>query len=175
MIPIEAKLIASGIGLVLLFVAFGVYRHSLIAEGEAKILASNTKQAAALQKQADQITAEWKGRADLAEHNHDAELSDLLAYRESHPLTGASELCKQSPGSPGHLPATAGGNRGHDGGSATPDLQSVPKGNPDVASNRVQMLELLGARADQISASRREWQQRELGMAARVDTAEVNP
>lgn len=156
MIPIEAKLIASGIGLVLLFVAFGFYRHSLIAEGEQRVRDTNTKQAAALQKQADQITSEWKGRADLAEHIHDAELSDLLAYRESHPI---GKLCLDTPGSPGYLPPAAPTHPRDAGTSTQPStVQRVHAGNTDVPSNRAQMLDALATRADQLSAALREWQ-----------------
>lgn len=159
MIPIPFKVYASVAAAILFGILFAWYRHSLISEGEAKILAANSKQAAALQQQADEITADWKVRADTAEHLHDTEITDLRAYRDAHPITGASELCKQSPSGQGHLSATTAPNRGHAAGapSATVGVD-VSTGNPDVATNRIQMLDDFAAILDTADARLREWQ-----------------
>lgn len=84
------------------------------------------------------------------DHSHDQELADLRAYRDAHPLT-AIRLChsQRLPERPAEgLPS-----------APTGDVQPVPAGDnglreqsgPDIS----ELLDLLGKRADEVSAGLR--------------------
>lgn len=89
------------------------------------------------------------------DHTHDQELSDLRAYRASHPVQPV-RLCQ-----PARVPIAAP----RQPGAATGDLQPVsagdsqlrPEPGPDISG----MLELLSIRADEVSAGLRRRQELE--------------
>jgi hypothetical protein len=137
--------------------AGGVYLHHEIYESGVKA------EVAKVEKQAAKETAALQVKATAAEHSHDAEIADLQAYRTAHPEQSV-QLCLNTaaPVRP-EISAESGASGA---GSAASGIQQVPardsgsgqgRAGPDIGG----MLELLAARADQVSAQVREFQARE--------------
>jgi hypothetical protein len=133
-IPLRLYLYA---GLAALLVAgFFWYRHTLIVEGEAKIIA------------ADRAAAERQARADeaklaTARTEHEKELAQIAAAQFDAGRT--SVVCYSS--RPVRPPAVSGG------GSPAPAVVSGP---PEVHPDITGLLFLLAKRADKLSADARE-------------------
>lgn len=130
------------LGVVAAIVGFGV--HHIYAKGEQAELAKLTAKA-----EAD--TRKLQAQVALAEHSHDQELSDLTAYRVSHPDTLSVCLdssVRTAPAAPRRVGAPAG------------SVQPVPtrdsgSGQGAAGPNIFPMLDALAARADEVSAELR--------------------
>lgn len=144
-----------------LVIAGGIYlfcQHLIVvgtsqerARWEAKL--KDAEQKAAIE------TARLTERAAIAEKARAIELTELDSYRASHPLHG--RLCQPSgggvPGSAAPKPVDAGTSAAAAGFLAMPEGHSGTEGG---RADQQYLLDLLAARADQVSAGLREWQSR---------------
>jgi hypothetical protein len=154
-------------GLIAVILAGGTwYHHKLITEGVADQLAADTVASDRLQAEAAKQTADLQARATAAEQAYDKEQNDDAAYRSAHPIqpvrlclgapqtggrsvpqAGAAVAGNASPGAAAtNVPNLPGANSGSGGGASGPDISA--------------MLQLLAARADNVSAVLREYQTR---------------
>ena len=143
--------------LLVAFIAFGVYeRHHLIAEGQQHELAALKTSSEQLQKQTAAQTATLQAKATMAEQAYDKEVNSLGALPA--PVV---RLCVNS-GSHPIVPAGGGRVAGNaPAGAAAAGVQQVPSGDPSVAGPDIGgMLTALAARADDVSATLREFQSR---------------
>jgi hypothetical protein len=143
-------------GLIVLLISFGVYeRHHLIAEGQQHELAALKLSSDKLQKQTAAQTAELQAKATMAEQAYDKEVNNL-----NNLPTPIVRLCNNATNSGRVVPKASSTIAGDgDTGPAASGVQSVPAGNsegPDIGP----MLSALAARADQVSATLREYQGR---------------
>lgn len=142
-----------------LLVGFGLYtvheRNLGAAHEVAALKASSDK----LTKETAAQTAVLQERATTAEQSYVQEQLAGAAYRDAHPV-GPVRLCLNTNSGP-IVPKATGQNPG-DASASTPagSVQQVPAGNnigPDIGP----LLSALAQRADQISATLREFQDRE--------------
>lgn len=160
LIPAPYQLLAKGIAVAAIIAGMLWYRHSLIAEGEQHIKDADAKAVAAQIIHNTEIETRAKTLAEQAGHAHDQELTDLRAYRDSHPLgpmfvsNGASHRCP--------VPAaTTAHPRDVETITSAQSVLSVSAGNTESSAIDISgMLEALAGRADQLSAQLREWQGR---------------
>jgi hypothetical protein len=148
-------------------VAGGVWywQHHLIAEGVDKQKAADAIERKALEADTAKLTAQLQAKASTAEQAYDKERNANLEYQQSHPSRPV-RLCLSTDNSGKILPqagATIAGNA--TAGTPTPNVSEVPSGNsgggagtagPDISG----MLSLLASRADDVSATLREFQTR---------------
>ncbi|HXE08332.1 MAG TPA: hypothetical protein VN612_10570 [Acidobacteriaceae bacterium] len=124
--------------------------HHLIGVGVQRQKDDDARE---LEAQRKELTA----KAETASHAHDKELLELTSYVNSHPLHGS--LCQRP-----RVPAAGSAVSFNAGaGAATWDLLPVPSGDhrSDAGEpDQLHMLDLLGRRADEVSAGLREWQGR---------------
>jgi hypothetical protein len=145
-------------------VAGGVWywQHHLIAEGIAEQKATDAIERRNLEADTAKLTAELQAKATTAEQAYDKEHAANL---ELKPI-GSVRLCVATNNSGKILPKTGGTNPGNDSArAATPNVSEVPSGNnsggpgaagPDISG----MLKIFAARADDVSAVLREFQNR---------------
>jgi hypothetical protein len=152
---LEAKVLGSVALVAILLGAFGVYTFHERAVGKATELAALQKSSAELQKQTAAQTADLKARATMAEQSYDKEHAALSNLPPVQPV----RLCLNANRSavvPGSTPKVAGDAATS---PAAGGVQPVPAGDstgPDIGP----ILSALAARADQISATLREFQSR---------------
>lgn len=146
------ELIAIAILLLALFLAVKWWDHKLYEEGIAAQQAIDQKNSAA-----DKAVLE--ARATTAEKQDAQDQANLTAFRNANPI-GAVRLCVPTPA---HLQARAPLTLGGSAVAPTPGVQQMPSGNsgsggstagPDISG----MLDLLAARADEVTAQARELQ-----------------
>lgn len=98
---------------------------------------------------------EVEKRVIETDHSHDQELADLRAYRDAHPVRPV-RLCQ-----PAAVPSAAPRQAGTLNGNVQPVSQGDSgvrsAGGPDIS----RLLDLLGGRADEVSAALRRRQQLE--------------
>lgn len=151
-------------GLIVLLIVFGIHEHhKILAEGIAEQKAADDKATAVLVANTTKQTAELQAKATMAEQAYDKEHQAIL----NQPPVQSVRLCLNAHPSNSVVPKTGGQVDGNQGIGATPvGVQQVPAGNssggsgavgPDIAG----LLNLLGARADEVSAELREDQSRE--------------
>lgn len=154
---VEAIALAAIMGLV------AWWHHATFEAGIKHQKAEDDEATASLVHAAEVQTDFYKARAERAEGAHAQETIDNDRYRAANPLHGG--LCQPAYGWQGHLPdvtATHAGNAGASPGPAA--IQPVPAGdtesggraNPDIRH----LLDLLAGRADEVSATLREFQAR---------------
>ncbi len=153
--------------LIALIVGGGLYwHHAIIEKGIADQVAADNRATALLKAETAKETADLKARADMAERAYEKEAGDNANYRSQHPV-GPVRLCSDSAhGSGPVLPEGGTANTGNAPTGPSPGpVQPLPSGNsgfragagPDIAN----LLDLLAARADETSATLREYQARE--------------
>jgi hypothetical protein len=145
-----------------LAIAFGVYTIHERHIGEAHEAAAVAKATAALEADTAKQTAELKAKAQM---EHDTYEKEILAL-SNQPAVEPVRLCHAA-GSRPIVPAASAVDAGNGAtGSAAGNVLAVPAGNsgsgqpgagPDISS----LLGLLALRADEVSASLREFQGRE--------------
>jgi hypothetical protein len=144
-----------------LLIGFGVYtvheRNLGAAHEVAALKASSDK----LTKETAAQTAALKAQATTAEQNYVSEQLAGAAYRDAHPIQPV-RLCINT--SSGSVVSASSGKKPGDAstGTGTGVVQSMSIGDssspgPDIGP----MLQALAARADQVSATLREFQARE--------------
>jgi hypothetical protein len=131
---------------------YTVHERNLGAAHEVAALKTSSDK---LQQQTAVQTAELQAKATMAEQAYDKEVNNLNSLP-----TPIVRLCNNATNS-GRVVPKAGATIAGDGdtGPAAPGIQPVPSGNsegPDIGS----MLSALAARADQVSATLREYQGR---------------
>lgn len=138
------------------------YHHHVYETGVAAVRQQDAVALAAARATAEAETTKLTQQAEEAAHAHDQELSDLRAYRDSHPVQPV-RLCFNANHSEPRVPAAAGSDASHGAaGARAADVQPVPAGDsgirpgsgPDISG----LLEALAGRADQVSAQLREYQ-----------------
>jgi hypothetical protein len=141
MLPLRLYLYA---GVAVLLLSLGLwYRHSLIAEGEARVVEADR---VAVERQREAVAAaekQWAGRLQDARTQHDAETAALLVPFPTHRV-----VCHASGGSPVPGAASVSGGGG-------PPAAVVPEDagvHPDIGP----ALGLLARRADKLAADARE-------------------
>ena len=149
-------------GLIILLIGFGVYeRHHLIAEGQQHELAALKLSSDRLQKQTAIQTAELQAKATMAEQAYDKEIASL----NNQPPSQSVRLCLNSAPRGSVVSQASGQVTGNaSAGSAAASVQRVPSGDssngprtgPDIGN----LLGLLASRADEVSATLREYQNR---------------
>ena len=141
--------------LIAILLAFGVYeRHHLITEGATHELAALKASSDRLEKKSVAETAELQAKATMAEQTHDKEIlarSNLppVSVRVCHYAGSGSVVSQSGTTQSGNAPASASAG----------NVQPVPSGDsvgPDIGP----MLGLLARRADEVSATLREFQSR---------------
>jgi hypothetical protein len=145
---------------------FGVHEHhKILAEGIAEQKAADDKATAALVAATEKQTAELQAKATQAEQAYDKQQADLANYRSSNPVQPV-RLCLDTHSGGSGVPkgsATVAGNAS--AGTAPGNVLPLPAGDssggagasgPDIGN----LLELLSARADQVSAELAEYQAR---------------
>jgi hypothetical protein len=153
---IPGKDIVYGIIIVAILAGFGAYtvheRHLGAAHEVAALRASSDK----IQADTDRQTADLKARATMAEQAYDKEHTSIAnlhvdSIRVCNPTYSRSLL----PSSAGKVAGNALERTGAAG------LQQVPEGDLEVAGPDIgPMLDALAARADEVSATLREFQSR---------------
>ena len=141
MVPLRLYLYA---GLLAALLAAGLwYRHTLIAEGEARVIAADRD---AADKQREAVAAEakkWSKTLEIARESHDAEVASVLAPFPVHRV-----VCHAS--DPGPVPGSQGVSTGTGAPAAVvPEDAGV---HPDIGP----ALGLLAKRADKLAADARE-------------------
>jgi hypothetical protein len=148
-------------------VAGGIWywQHHLVQEGintqrAADAIATRQLEAATAQK-----TADLQAQATAAKEAYEKEHFDNLNYRDSHPLQPV-RLCIATSHSGSVMPQTGVAHSGNaSSGTAAANVPAVPDGNsgggagaagPDIS----ELLGLLAAKADNVSAVLREYQKR---------------
>jgi hypothetical protein len=153
---IPGKDLAYGAIIVALLAAFGAYtiheRHIGAAHETAALKASSAK----LQAETDKKTADLQARANMAEQAYEKE--HLLTVNQPVPVV---RVCHNA--NSGSVVSNAGpakpGNEG--AGPAAGSVQPMPSGDSSVAGPDIGgMLSALAQRADEISATLREFQTR---------------
>jgi len=142
--------------------ALGVHlwERSLIRDGIVQQQQADDKALQQFKAAADKITQQLRERAEAAEKAYAQERADSIDYQAQHPITTADQLCHPYGGN-GHLPPSTGSHAGDARpGPATEPIQHLPPGDPSVSRDRLQMLSVLAARADSMSAQLRLWQTR---------------
>jgi hypothetical protein len=135
-------------------IAVGVQRQKdADAKAYAQLVIDNAKKEAVLQAKADQ-----------AEAGYEAEHSALESYRASQPLHGGLCIDKGNRG----VPAAAGPHAGNEAtGAGLATVQPLPTGDSAAIGQSDtdirHMLDILAGRADQVSATLREYQFRANG------------
>jgi hypothetical protein len=141
--------------LIVMLIAAGVYeRHHLIAEGQQHELAALKASSDRLEKQTAAQTAELKAKATMAEQAYDKEAlasinQPAVVVRMCSNTNSGTVVPSSSAAQSGA--ASAGTTSGH--------VQQMPAGDSggrDIGG----MLSLLAERADQVSATLREFQSR---------------
>lgn len=152
------------IGIIAALFAAGAYeRNHLIDEGKAHEAAALKLSSDKLQKQTAAQTADLQAKATMAEQAYEKERAASLNLPPVQPV----RLCNSAP-SRNSVVSQATGQKPGDAsaGTGTTAIQSVSSGNsssgqstagPDISS----LLGLLAARGDQVSATLREYQNRE--------------
>jgi hypothetical protein len=140
---------------------FGVHlHHKILAEGIAKQQAADAQASAVLVKQTAAQTAELQAKATMAEQAYDKEIGTVINLPAPsvrlcvYPHPGGSVVPQAG--------AAVGGNAG--AGTAAGNLQPLPAGSdsggatagPDIGN----LLSILSLRADEVSATLREFQSR---------------
>lgn len=151
----------------LLLIGCGVWywHHEAIEKGVAEQVATDNAATAKLKQETAVQTAALKTKADTAEQAYDKEHQDLEAYRSGHPVQPV-RLCNAPHDSNTFVPGSAGiVARNAAGSSAGIVIQQVPSGDSGSGAGRAgpdisQLLLALGARADDVSATLREYQAR---------------
>ena len=142
MVPLRLYLYA---GLLAALLAAGLwYRHSLIAEGEARVVQADRD---AADKQREAVAAEakkWSKTLEIARESHDAETAALLVPTPTHHV-----LCHNAPG-PSPVPGPAGVPSG-----ASP-AAGVVQQDAGLHSDIGPALDMLAKRADKLAADARE-------------------
>lgn len=163
MIPLKDWLYCGAIAAIL---AGGFYyHHKLIEEGVTKQRVEDDKASATLIAQTATQTAELQARAATAEQAYDKEHNDNQNYTDAHP-TQPVRLCLSGNKSGAIVPKAGAANPGNAGaGAPSANLPSVSGGDsgggaggagPDISA----LLGLLANRADNVSATLREFQSR---------------
>ncbi len=144
-------------GLVAALLIFGAYeKHHLIAEGQQHELAALKLSSDKLQKQTAAQTAELQAKATMAEQAYDKEINSL------NNLSPVSvRVCSYTPAHSGSVVPKAGTAQSRDAapGATSGDVLEVPprdSGERDIGG----LLSILAARADEVSATLREYQSR---------------
>jgi len=140
---------------IICLITLGLYeRHHLIAEGQQHELAALKLSSDRLQKQTAAETANLQAKATMAEQAYDKEHALIanqppLSVRLCNSPHSGSVVPKAGPAKPGDAaPSAAAGN-----------VQPLPSGDssgPDIGP----LLSLLAQRADEVSATLREFQSR---------------
>ena len=141
--------------LIAILLAFGVYeRHHLITEGATHELAALKASSDRLEKKSVAETAELQAKATMAEQTHDKE---ILALSNLPPVS--VRVC-QYPNSGAVVSQGSTAKSGNESaGAAAGNVQPVPAGN-SAGIDIGPMLSLLALRADEVSATLREFQSR---------------
>lgn len=149
--------------LIAILLAFGIYeRHHLITEGATHELAALKASSDRLEKKSAAETAELQAKATMAEQTHDKE---ILALSNLPPVQPVRLCIAPSSGSAG-VQQTSGAKPGDASvGAGTSTVQSMSTGDSSGGTGRAgpdigPMLSALAARADQTSATLREYQSR---------------
>lgn len=142
------------------------WQHHLIHEGVAQQKAADKIESDIVKSQAAAKTKELQDRATTAKEAYDQEHADNLAYREQHPDSQPVRLCLSTGTRDSSVSAAGAANsRNENTGTATANVSAVPEGNnsggprgagPDISS----LLGLLATKADDVSATLREFQSR---------------
>lgn len=149
---VEAAAAAFLVGLLLL------WHHKAYEQGIAAVKAADAKVLAAAVAANTKKEAELQAKADAAHHEHDQELTDLRAYRASHPVHVRVCLDPRSSGAGvPEAPAPHAGNAS--AGSGSGNVLPVPAGN-SAGRDLGPLLDALAAAADRLSATLREYQSR---------------
>jgi hypothetical protein len=147
-------------GIIVALLLFGIHeRNHLMAEGEAHEAAALKTSSDKLQEQTAAQTADLQAKATLAEQAYDKE-RNIIANLPSAP---AVRLCS-GPAVRGSVVSQAGAQKPGDAdtGTTAAGIQSMPSGNSSAAGPDLgPMLRAFSARADQVSATLREYQNRE--------------
>ena len=148
-------------------VAGGIWywQHARFEQGIATQQAADAAQRQQLEADTIKKTAELQTKATLAEQAYDKERNDNAAYIGGHPIQPV-RLCIAADNSRPIVPAAGASHSGNESPrSGAAAIQPLPSGDsgggsraaaPDIGN----LLELLAARADDVSASLREFQNR---------------
>jgi hypothetical protein len=153
-------------GLIVALIAGGVwYHHKVLDEGIAEQVAKDTTASNALKAETAKQTADLEARAVTAEQAYDKERADNQNYIDSHPVQPVRLCLSTAPGR-SVVPQAGAIKPGNASSGAGPQsVQSVPTGDssggggtagPDISN----LLSLLAAKADTVSAELREFQSR---------------
>lgn len=147
----------------LVVAAIAWWHHSAVEQGMKRVRDEDRAAMLQAKEDADRETSRLKGIADAAETSRAQEQAELDTYRRLDPLHGG--LCKPESHRDARVPEARPVDSGHAGSSASaPDLQPVPTRDPE-ASGRADpdvrhLLDVLAGRADEVSATLREFQAR---------------
>lgn len=143
----------------------GALHHHILDQGIAEQVAKDKVATDKLNKETADQTAALKAKATTAETNYASEHADNVAYRNDHPdLKQPVRLCG-SDNSRAILSSISSANHGNENpGTAAANVPAVPGGDsgirgeehPDIS----ELLDLLALRADNVSATLREFQSR---------------
>lgn len=142
--------------LIVVLIAGGLwYHHKLITEGIAEQQAKDDAATVAIVANTAKQTADLQARAIMAEQAYDKEIASIAAQP---PVS--VRLCNDSHLGSRIVPKAGTPITGNVGsGSIAGNIQPMPAGN-SVGRDIGPMLELLAARADEVSATLREFQKR---------------
>lgn len=164
MIPIPRRLLLELVGAAALIGVLWWWHHATYEKGIARQRAEDQVEIDRLTRAAEKETARLQGVADAAEKARHDEHDALTAYRLAQPLHGS--LCQPSPDhGRRYLPDASTAHRGNEAASApAADLQPVPARDPEPSGSRDadvrHLLDVLAGRADEVSATLREFQAR---------------
>lgn len=135
--------------------------HHLIQVGVQRQRDDDARELVKLQHDADVESGRLQGIADAAHKAQEQEHADNLDYRRTHPLHGG--LCLNQGRS--HLPEAGATDASHAGtGTAAGDLLALPAGDPQLGGHGEpdirHLLDVLNGKADDVSATLREYQSR---------------
>ena len=151
--------------IVIAIVALGVWywQHERFEAGIAEQIAKDTAASTKIKNETAIETADLKARATTAEQAYDKEQLDNANYRSQHP--DSVRLCAPATIHP-IVPGASSTHAGNEGaGASTANVPKVPDGNsgsgpsqagPDIGG----LLDLLAAKADDVSGRLREYQAR---------------
>lgn len=149
--------------LILALLAFGAYEvHHLKAEGAAHEIAALKASSDKLQAQTAKQTADLQARATMAEQAYDKEIQAGAAYRASLPVRLCVNNANRSTVVPKAGAAVAGNENPGAATAGVPPMLAGDSGSgptdeiPDISG----LLDAFAARADQVSATLREYQKR---------------
>lgn len=153
--------------IVIALVAIGIWywQHHLIAEGVARQQAADIVASDRLKAETARETATLQAKATTAEQAYDKERADHQAFIDSHPLQPV-RLCISTAVGRALVSAASSPHPGNgSAGAAASNLHDLPSGNSSGGSSAAgpdisQMLSLLAAQGDSVSAVLREFQSR---------------